>query len=70
MEAGHIHHGQLLAYVDERTANFRLQTHVCAVPVPVALDRIALAGFLVVIEDVGSAVLRQERHLFSAYYSL
>jgi hypothetical protein len=70
LEAGDVRHGQLHAYVDERTGNFRQQIYVCAVSVSVALVSIALAGFLVVVEDVGSAVLRQEEHLFPPYCSL
>jgi hypothetical protein len=69
LEAGDAHHGQLLAYVDWRTVNFRLQPYVFAVSAPGALGGIALAGVLVVIEGVGDAVPGQERHFFPPYYT-
>src|SRR5215208_6884827 len=67
-DAGDVQHGQLLAHLAHRTADFRPKTHVLAESVLVTLDGIAIGILLFVIEHVRRAVLGQERHLFSAYY--
>src|SRR5215213_10684188 len=69
LDAGDVHHSQLLAHLAYGTADVGPNTHVLAESVLVGLDSIAVGILLLVIEHVGGAVLGQERHPFPPYYS-
>jgi hypothetical protein len=67
LDTGDGHHGQLPADIGYRTGDFRMEAHVLAESVLVALEGADIIVSPFVIKDVRRAVLGQERYLFPPY---